>query len=73
MSADMENILVSVRSSALYEDGEFSFAGQYATFLNVTPNLVLQRYKEVVASLFAPRSVAVLFENVLCRLRTKYF
>ncbi len=54
ISADMENILVSVRSSALYEDGEFSFAGQYATFLNVPPDLVLQRYKEVVASLFAP-------------------
>jgi pyruvate,water dikinase len=39
---------VSVRSSAILEDGEFSFAGQYATFLNVPEDLILRRYKEVV-------------------------
>ncbi|NTW16253.1 MAG: phosphoenolpyruvate synthase [Syntrophaceae bacterium] len=48
---------VSVRSSAILEDGEFSFAGQYATFLNVPLELVPQRYKEVVASLFTPRAI----------------
>ena len=48
---------VSVRSSAIQEDGEFSFAGQYATFLNVPEDLILQRYKEVVASLFTPRAI----------------
>jgi pyruvate,water dikinase len=48
---------VSVRSSAIREDSEFSFAGQYATFLNVTGDAVLQKYKEVVASLFTPRAL----------------
>ena len=48
---------VSVRSSAILEDGKFSFAGQYATFLNVPGDLILQKYKEVVASLFTPRAI----------------
>ncbi len=47
----------SVRSSAIHEDGEFSFAGQYSTFLNVSEDLILRRYKEVVASLFTPRAI----------------
>lgn len=51
------SVRVSVRSSALQEDGDFSFAGQYSTFLNVRPELILQRYKEVVASLFTPRAI----------------
>jgi len=49
--------MVSVRSSAIREDSEFSFAGQYATFLNVTGDAILQKYKEVVASLFTPRAM----------------
>ncbi len=49
--------MVSVRSSAILEDGEFSFAGQYSTFLNVRPELIIQKYKEVVASLFTPRAI----------------
>jgi pyruvate,water dikinase len=48
---------LAVRSSAVWEDGEFSFAGQYATFLNVAPADVERRYREVVASLFAPRAI----------------
>ncbi len=48
---------VSVRSSAITEDSQFSFAGQYATFLNVPGNLISQKYKEVVASLFTPRAI----------------
>lgn len=50
-------LMVSVRSSALQEDGEFSFAGQYSTFLNVSEENILQRYKEVVASLFNERAI----------------
>ncbi len=50
-------VMVSVRSSALQEDREFSFAGQYSTFLNVSPDLLLQRYKEVIASLFSPKAI----------------
>jgi len=48
---------VSVRSSAIREDSEFSFAGQYATFLNVPGDKIIQKYKEVVASLFTPRAI----------------
>jgi pyruvate, water dikinase len=52
-----EKVSVSVRSSAIREDSEFSFAGQYATFLNVPGELIIRRYKEVVASLFTPRAI----------------
>jgi pyruvate,water dikinase len=48
---------VSVRSSAIHEDGHFSFAGQYATFLNVPEERIMEKYKEVVASLFTPRAI----------------
>ncbi len=48
---------VSVRSSALHEDTEYSFAGQYHTSLNVPSSDIIQRYKEVVASLFTPRAI----------------
>lgn len=51
------SLMVSVRSSAIQEDGEFSFAGQYSTFLNVSENLILRKYQEVVASLFTPRAI----------------
>ena len=50
-------VRVSVRSSAVREDGESSFAGQYATFLNVAGDFVASKYKEVVASLFNPRAI----------------
>ncbi|HTZ18285.1 MAG TPA: PEP/pyruvate-binding domain-containing protein [Dissulfurispiraceae bacterium] len=50
-------LMFSVRSSALQEDSEFSFAGQYATFLNVPAEQVLQRFKDVLASLFTPRAI----------------
>ncbi len=49
--------MFSVRSSALQEDSEFSFAGQYATYLNVHAEQILQKYKEVLASLFTPRAI----------------
>jgi len=44
----------SVRSSALGEDTQFSFAGQYASYLNVPPNEILNNYRNVVASQFTP-------------------
>jgi pyruvate,water dikinase len=56
-SSYSKEVMVSVRSSALQEDGEFSFAGQYSTFLNVSGSSLLQRYKEVVASLFNQRAL----------------
>jgi len=48
---------LAVRSSAVWEDGEFSFAGQYSSCLNVPAAEVERRYKEVVGSLFTPRAI----------------
>jgi pyruvate,water dikinase len=54
---DPSDLSFSVRSSAIHEDGEFSFAGQYGTFLNVPSGSILRKYKKVVASLFTPRAL----------------
>jgi pyruvate,water dikinase len=48
---------VAVRSSALQEDGFFSFAGQFESVLNVPRDQVELRYKEVIASQFTPRAL----------------
>jgi pyruvate,water dikinase len=49
---------VSLRSSAIGEDSELSFAGQYLTALNVTPDNLLATYKAVLASLYTPRAIS---------------
>ncbi len=49
---------VSMRSSAIGEDSELSFAGQYLTLLNVPGEELLEAYKRIVASLFTPRAIA---------------
>ena len=49
--------LVAVRSSAVGEDLTLTFAGQYATCLNVPPGELMDRYKDIVASLFTPRAL----------------
>jgi pyruvate,water dikinase len=48
---------VSVRSSAIHEDSDFSFAGQYCSFLNVPEEQILHNYKKVIASLFNTRAI----------------
>jgi pyruvate,water dikinase len=48
---------VSVRSSAIHEDSDFSFAGQYSSFLNVPEEQILHKYKKVIASLFNTRAI----------------
>ncbi|KPJ63831.1 MAG: hypothetical protein AMJ45_06850 [Syntrophobacter sp. DG_60] len=52
-----QKIKVSLRSSAIYEDTEFTFAGQYATDLNVALEDIIFKYKEIIASLFSPRAI----------------
>jgi pyruvate,water dikinase len=47
----------SVRSSAYGEDGELSFAGLHQTFLNVPAVQILEAYKSVLASLYAPEAI----------------
>ncbi len=48
---------LAVRSSAVGEDTEFSFAGQFATLLNVDPAHLAEHYKAVVASKFTSRAI----------------
>jgi pyruvate,water dikinase len=45
---------VSVRSSAVGEDSQASFAGQYRTVLNVDANDLIDSYKQVIASKYSP-------------------
>ncbi len=47
----------ALRSSAVGEDTHFSFAGQYATFLNLRPDEIIDRYREVLASKFSPKAI----------------
>ncbi len=49
-----ERIYFAVRSSAIEEDTEHSFAGQYESFLNVPDEEVLDYYKKVIASTYSP-------------------
>jgi pyruvate,water dikinase len=48
---------LAVRSSAVGEDTEFSFAGQFATLLNVDAADLPSHYKEIVASKFTARAI----------------
>lgn len=49
---------VAMRSSAIGEDGDISFAGQYLTLLNVEPDLICEAYKSIAASLYSARAIA---------------
>lgn len=57
--------LLAVRSSALAEDSEISFAGQYASELNVCPDEVLEAYKRVLAGKYCPRAISYRISNGL--------
>jgi pyruvate,water dikinase len=51
------NPTVAVRSSAVGEDTEASFAGQYRSVLPVGRNALVAAYKEVLASKYDPRAI----------------
>ncbi len=53
----MADRLVAVRSSAVGEDDTFSFAGQFATLLNVPATALLDHYRTIVASKFTPQAI----------------
>jgi len=53
-----QELKFAVRSSALEEDGEVSFAGQYESILNVPQAELLSAYKKVLASFFSSRVIA---------------
>lgn len=48
---------LAVRSSAVGEDSEYSFAGQFATLLNVTVEDLPFKYKKIIASKFTPQAI----------------
>ncbi len=48
---------LAVRSSAVGEGGERTFAGQFSSLLNVEPSEILKAYREVVASRFSERAL----------------
>ncbi|KAF0182787.1 MAG: pyruvate water dikinase [Nitrospirae bacterium] len=53
-----KKVRIALRSSAVGEDTEASFAGQYATVLNVTRADLLDAFRRVVASKYSPRAIA---------------
>lgn len=54
---DDKTVKVAVRSSAISEDGDFSFAGQYATALNVDRAELGTAYKKVLGSKYSPEAL----------------
>lgn len=56
---------VAMRSSAVGEDTEPTFAGQYETVLNVTRDGLLAAYKEVLASKYAPQAISYRMQHGL--------
>ncbi len=51
------NLLLAVRSSAVGEDSNVSFAGQYSSILNVKPQNAWEAYLEIVASRYSPEAL----------------
>jgi pyruvate,water dikinase len=52
------SVRVSMRSSAIGEDSELSYAGQYLTVLNVPGHELLQAYQNILASLYTHRAMS---------------
>jgi len=52
-----QDLLFAIRSSAVGEDSEHSFAGQYQSKLNISRDDVIEAYKEVLASAFSERAI----------------
>lgn len=55
---DDDTVLVAMRSSAVGEDGDISYAGQYLTLLGVTRAEICEAYKQIIASLYSARSIS---------------
>ena len=56
----------ALRSSAVGEDTQFSFAGQYATVLNLPlGEMVIEKYREILASKFSPKAIYYLLSHGL--------
>lgn len=55
---DDQEVLLAMRSSAVGEDGDISYAGQYLTLLGVTRAEIKEAYKSIIASLYSARSLS---------------
>lgn len=55
--------LFAVRSSAIGEDGRFSFAGQFKSLLGIRKEEILKAYREVCASLYSERAIKYRLAN----------
>jgi len=53
-----KDIRIALRSSAIGEDSQLSYAGQYVSVLNVQSENLIETYKQVLASLYTPRAVS---------------
>jgi pyruvate,water dikinase len=49
---------ISLRSSAIGEDSDLSFAGQYVSILNVPHDRIIETYKYILAGLYTPRAIS---------------
>ncbi len=64
------NLLLSVRSSAVAEDRESSFAGQYLTLLKVEPGDILSAYQRVIKSKYNPSPLYYRIKKGYCDMET---
>jgi pyruvate,water dikinase len=48
---------LALRSSAVGEDTDFSFAGQFTTLLNITVGQLAANYKTIIAGKFTPQAI----------------
>lgn len=58
-----EDTSVALRSSAVQEDGNQSFAGQYVTILGVRRDGLLAAFREVLGGLYSARALAYRMRN----------
>lgn len=52
------SVQVSMRSSAIGEDSELSYAGQYLSMLNISRENLCRTYNYIIASLYTPRAIS---------------
>lgn len=62
---DSEITTFAVRSSAVAEDGEFSFAGQYSSELNIPPEDIVSAYVRVLSSKYSEKALTYRIKNGL--------
>ena len=59
-------VRVAVRSSALGEDGELSFAGQFLSLLNVSGQHLVESYLQIIASLYSVEAINYRLLHHIC-------